>query len=158
MTGSATIDFAVERQWLESLLRTTIPMAAHMELTIGRLDEDGIRLDFPLPPSVNDKGTAFGGALASAMILAGWSLPRLLLRRGGIPAELVIGRCELRYVRPVSGPYVAECAWPDQPVQQDFLTDTDALGKGRLDLSVRVLADNEVAASLQARYAALITR
>ena len=149
--------FRDEQEWLEPLLRTRIPLAEAMELRIGELDATGIRLDFPLAPSINDKGSAFGGALASAMILAGWSLPRLLLRRSGTKADLVIGRCELRFLKPVHGPYSAVCDWPERETQEAFLEGIATQGKGRLDLLVTVLADNEVAASLQARYAALST-
>ena len=152
------MDFQEEQQWLEPLLLDSIPMAQYMTLRVGRLDADGIRLDFPLAPSVNDKGTAFGGALASAMILAGWSLPRLLLRRAELNADLVIGRCELNFLRPVQGPYQAECGWPEPAAQQAFLSATQARGKGRLDLTVRATAHGEVAASLTARYAALVTK
>jgi thioesterase domain-containing protein len=146
-----------EQEWLEPLLRTRIPLAGAMELQVGQLDATGIRLDFPLAPSINDKGSAFGGALASAMILAGWSLPRLLLRRRGISADLVIGRCELRFLKPVLGPYSAVCDWPEHETQAAFLEGITTQGKGRLDLHVTVVADNELAASLQARYAALST-
>jgi len=144
-----------EQCWLEPLLRDQIPLAHTMDLRVGRLDTTGIRLDFPLAPSINDKGSAFGGALASAMILAGWSLPRLLLRRSQISANLVIGRCELQFLKPVHGPYSASCDWPDSAAQAAFLQGIRSKGKGRLDMLVTVLADNEVAASLQARYAAL---
>lgn len=151
-------DPEAERAWLEPLLRERIPLAGVMELRVGRLDHAGIRLDFPLAPSVNDKGSAFGGALASAMILAGWSLPRLLLRRQALAADLVIGRCELRFVKPVLGGYSAVCDWPDATHQLQFLHGTAERGKGRLALDARILAGDEVAATLQARYAALVTK
>ncbi|MEE4295090.1 MAG: YiiD C-terminal domain-containing protein [Wenzhouxiangella sp.] len=153
--GDAPAD---ERVWLEDVLRSRIPLAETMKLSIAALDADGIRLDFPLAPSINDKGSAFGGALASAMILAGWSLPRLLLRRKEISADLVIGRCELKFMKPVYGAYSATCRWPDASDIQAFIQGIAQQGKGRLDQSVTIVADGEVAASLQARYAALTTQ
>lgn len=149
---------AEERLWLEELLRNRIPLAETMQLSIAALDADGIRLDFPLAPSINDKGSAFGGALASAMILAGWSLPRLLLQRNGISADLVIGRCELKFMKPVYGAYSATCCWPDASATGVFVEGIAQQGKGRLDQFVTIVADGEVAASLQARYAALMTQ
>ncbi|TVS10125.1 MAG: hypothetical protein EA419_11535 [Wenzhouxiangella sp.] len=148
-------ELGCEREWLEGLLRERIALAGTLDLRVNRLDQDGIRLDFPLPPSINDKGTAFGGALASAMILAGWSLPRLLLRRHGLTAELVIGRCELRFTAPVSSAYSACCDWPAAPALDSFLAATRDQGKGRLDLAVRIESGGTVAATLEARYAAL---
>ncbi len=147
--------FATERDWLESTLRDRIALAGFMDLRVNRLDETGIRLDFPLPPSINDKGTGFGGALASAMILAGWSLPRLALRRHGLAAELVIGRCQLRFTAPVRSAYSACCDWPADEALESFLTATRGEGKGRLDLAVRIETEGGVAATLEARYAAL---
>lgn len=158
MQESESIDLEAERAWLEPLLREKIPLAGTMDLRISRLDPTGIQLDFPLAPSVNDKGSAFGGALASAMILAGWSLPRLLLRRQALAAELVIGRCELRFLKPVHGTYTAVCEWPDPADQLHFLQGTAERGKGRLALDARILCAGEVAAALQARYAALIVK
>ncbi len=148
-------DFELERRWLEPLLRERIPLAGTMDLRIARLDQHGIRLDFPLAPSVNDKGTAFGGALASAMILAGWSLPRLLLKRQALTAELVIGRCELRFLLPVHCGFSASCHWPDDRSRSRFLAELQDHGKGRLEVLAEIEVDGQCAASLQARYAAL---
>ncbi|MGY6554089.1 MAG: YiiD C-terminal domain-containing protein [Wenzhouxiangella sp.] len=157
ISPSQNPDFEPERQWLEPLLRDHIPLAATMDLRITRLDDSGIGLDFPLAPSVNDKGTAFGGAMASAMILAGWSLPRLLLKRHALKAELVIGRCELRFLAPVDCAYSAVCRWPDDAALDDFLRGLRERGKGRLDITAEIQADGQTAATLQARYAALAT-
>lgn len=149
--------FDHERQWLEPLLRERIPLAGTMDLRIAALDQTGIRLDFPLAPSVNDKGTAFGGAMASAMILAGWSLPRLLLRRHELKAELVIGRCQLQFLAPVKSAYSAVCRWPSDSALADFLNGLQERSKGRLDITAEIQADGQTAATLQARYAALAT-
>jgi thioesterase domain-containing protein len=114
-----------------------------------------VTLNLPLGPSINDKGTAFGGALASAMILAGWSLPRLILRRRGIAADLVIGRCEIRFLAPVAGAYTAFCRWPSNDQVQSFLDRLGDCGKGSLLLEPELRADGQLAATLSAKYAAL---
>lgn len=150
--------FDHECQWLEPLLRERIPLAGSMDLRISRLDDSGIRLDFPLAPSVNDKGTAFGGAMASAMILAGWSLPRLLLKRHALKAELVIGRCELQFLAPVHSAYSAVCRWPAESALDDFLSGLRERNKGRLDLTAEIQAGGQTAATLRARYAALASQ
>lgn len=149
------IELEQERQWLEPLLREHIPLAGSMDLRIAALTRDGIRLDFPLAPSVNDKGTAFGGAMASAMILAGWSLPRLLLRRHDLKADLVIGRCELRFMAPVRSAYSAWCPWPEDSAVEAFLSQLRESGRGRLELAPEIRANEQSCATLQARYTAL---
>jgi len=152
-----TPDFDQERDWLEQLLTGQIPLGRAMALRIERLDSSGIVLAAPLAPNVNDKGTAFGGALVSLMILAGWSLPRLALRRAGLSAELVIGRCEVRFIMPVAGAFRAECDWPPAAEVDDFTGRLSATGRARLELAPRIVSIDpcEVAATLQARYAGL---
>ena len=144
-----------ERQWLTEVLTREIPLGSAMQLEVSRLDEGGIELSAPLAPNVNDKGTAFGGALVSLMILAGWSLPRLLLRREGISADLVIGRCEVRFAAPVDRDFLVRCDWPDAEAIRGFVERLREAGRGRLELEPRIVDRGEVAASLQARYAAL---
>lgn len=147
---------AAEREWLGEVLTRQIPLGGAMALTIERLDESGIALAAPLEPNINDKGTAFGGALVSLMILAGWSLPRLLLRRADRQADLVIGRCEVRFLKPVGGPMRADCDWPDPAQCRAFIVDLGRKRKASLSLAPRLCAsDGELAATLQARYAAL---
>ncbi len=148
-------DHDAERNWLAGVLTGDIPLGQAMALAISRLNETGISLELPLAPNINDKGTAFGGAMASAMILAGWSLPRLLLRRNQIDADLVIGRCELRFLKPVAADFSVHCEWPEEAALARFFSELDEHGRGRLDLSPRVTCGEDVVASLQARYAAL---
>lgn len=144
-----------EREWLIDVLTRRIPLGGAMQMTISRLDEQGIALHAPLAPSVNDKGTAFGGAIVSQMILAGWSLPRLLLRRAGIQADLVIGRCEVRFLKPVGGDFGVRCDWPEAASLETFIDQVRARGRGKLELAPECVIDSEVAATLAARYAGL---
>ncbi|MEM1081454.1 MAG: YiiD C-terminal domain-containing protein, partial [Pseudomonadota bacterium] len=141
-----------ERHWLEQTLTRQIPLGHAMQLTLARLDEVGIALAAPLAPNVNDKGTAFGGALMSMMTLAGWSLPRLVLRRQDLKAELVIGRCEVRFLTPVSDDFQALCSWPEADLIQAFIERLIETGKGKLELNPRIEINGQVAAQLQARY------
>lgn len=145
-----------EAAWLESTLTTDIPLGGAMQLAVSRLDDEGVELALPLAPSINDKGTAFGGALASAMILAGWSLPRLVLRRAGIDADLVIGRCDVHFIAPVGQGFRASCRWPGQDTIQGFLTRLRQRGRASMLLEPDLRVDGEVAAKLSAKYAALV--
>ncbi len=144
-----------EREWLNAVLTGDIPLGQAMALAITRLDESGISLALPLAPNVNDKGTAFGGAMASAMILAGWSLPRLLLRREHLNADLVIGRCELRFMKPVTEDFQVHCDWPDQAALASFVEALRKRGKGRLALSPNVTCSGQRVAMLEAHYTAI---
>jgi thioesterase domain-containing protein len=144
-----------EADWLAQVLTGEIPLGSAMSLAVETLDDQRLVISLPLAPNVNDKGTAFGGALVSAMILVGWSLPRLLLRRAGIAADLVIGRAETRFLLPVDGPFVAVCDWPEPSSRQRFFDELAERGRGRLALEPRIECRGRVAATLSARYAAL---
>jgi len=144
-----------ESDWLNAVLTEEIPLGGAMALSVERLDDERLVLGMPLEPNVNDKGTAFGGALVSAMILAGWSLPRLMLRRIDCAADLVIGRAETRFLMPVEGPFTAVCDWPEPSSQERFLDGLRSRGRGRLALEPRIECGGRVAATLSARYAAL---
>jgi len=144
-----------ELEWLSNILIEQIPLGAAMQLRVERLDRQGICLGAPLDPNRNDKGTAFGGALASMMILAGWSLPRLLLRRLELDADLVIGRCQLKFSSPVTGPFTACCDWPAQDSIEAFIERFGRAGRSSLELAPVVRQNDRAAASLEARYAAL---
>lgn len=149
-------DYDEENRWLSDTLTRQIPLGGAMALSIERLDQNGLVLDLPLGPNVNDKGTAFGGAMSSALILAGWSLPRLILRREGRSADLVIGRCELRFLSPVDSGFKAIAQWPEEGEIERFLTRLDERGKAALAMSPEIRVGEAVAASLSARYAALV--
>ncbi len=144
-----------ERQWLSETLTRQIPLGQAMQLSVARLDHQGIVLSAPLAPNVNDKGTAFGGALVSMMILAGWSLPRVLLRRHDLKAELVIGRCQVHFSSPVDQAFQAVCEWPEQAAIDHFLERLQQQHKGSIDLRPRIVINDEVTASLMARYVAV---
>jgi thioesterase domain-containing protein len=149
-------DFDEEKRWLTDTLTRQIPLGAAMGLSIRRLDEEGLVLDLPLAPNINDKGTAFGGAMSSALILAGWSLPRLLLRRRQCAADLVIGRCELEFLKPVDRGFRAVSRWPEETAIDGFFERLGERGKASLEMTPKIIVDDDVAASLSARYAALI--
>ncbi len=148
-------DEASEKAWLEDVLTRQIPLGGAMGLQIARLDEAGLEFHLPLKPNINDKGTAFGGALSGAMLLAGWSLPRLLLRRAGLAGDLVVSRCETRFIAPVSNDFRVICDWPALEDCQQFIETFRHQDRGRLALAPRVEVDGEVTATLTARYAAL---
>ena len=144
-----------ETRWLTHTLTDQIPLGHAMQLSITELSENQICLSAPLAPNVNDKGTAFGGALVSMMILAGWSLPRLLLRRHGLKAELVIGRCEVRFLKPVHCDFQARCRWPEAEAIDAFVHRVQTTGKGKIELMPEIVAGQELSARLNARYAAI---
>jgi hypothetical protein len=89
------------------------------------------------------------------MILAGWSLPRLLMRRAELKAELVIGRCEIRFTRPVEGAFRRSATGLPLTIASDSSGDWHERTRQPGQLNPEIRADGEVAATLSAKYAAL---
>src|SRR5690554_7574798 len=72
---------------------------------------DGQRLvwQLALAPSLNDKGTGFGGALTAQTTLLGWCWTTLWLRRRGLARDVVVAKATQRFLAPVTGDYRLEC-------------------------------------------------
>ena len=85
----------------ESFLYTQIPLTRAMGVRLERYDEAGLVLTAPLALNHNHLGTAFGGSLATAATLAGYTL--LWLELGDCGSHIVIKESHLRYKAPVRG-------------------------------------------------------
>src|SRR5690606_34973957 len=74
-----------------------MPPARAMQLRIADGHADRLRLEAPLAANVNDKGSAFGGSLASLMTLAAWGLAVLRIEQAGLSAEVYVADSQVRY-------------------------------------------------------------
>jgi thioesterase domain-containing protein len=141
-------------QNLKRRLDEHIPMARHMNLRITCVDASGLRLDAPLAPNINDKGTGFAGSLATLATLAGWALATLLAEQAlGAPCEAAVFESELRYVRPVTGDFHAVCAMPSEARQKAFADALRERGRAKLELTAVVAQDGEDRVRYRGRYA-----
>jgi len=93
-------------------LRRQIPVTKAMRLRVEFAPPHTARVRAPLAPNRNDKGTAFAGSIFSALVLAPWSLLTALLKERGIEADVMVYRCDVKYLQPVRAGFVAECAAP----------------------------------------------
>lgn len=139
-------------QWL----KTQIPLLNHMGL--GDLEFDGSKLLLPaaLAPNVNDKGTGFGGSLATLATISGWCLTTLLLRNQSLDCDVMIRDCEMRYLAPVKGDFHAEVSLPDTDKVDGFLVRLEEKGRARLALDVSVIHNGEKALTMQGNYVAIL--
>ncbi|SFG07667.1 YiiD C-terminal domain-containing protein [Neptunomonas qingdaonensis] len=139
-------------QWL----KTQIPLLNHMGL--GDLEFDGSKLRLPaaLAPNINDKGTGFGGSLATLATISGWCLTTLLLRDRFLDCDVMIRDCEMRYLAPVNGDFHAEVSLPDTDQVDGFLARLKEKGRARLALDVSVIQDGRKALTMQGNYVAIV--
>lgn len=85
----------------QEFLHHHMPLTRFMGLQVKRFDETELQLFLPLHNNHNDKGTAFGGSTAAAMIVAGWSLVHLSLHARNMNADVVIYRNSSQWLRPL---------------------------------------------------------
>jgi thioesterase domain-containing protein len=139
---------------LERYLRTRIPLAAAMQVTVESVDGAGIRLCAPLPPNVNHHGTVFGGSISSISLLSAWTLIQLGLREEGVPSEVVIQRNAVEYLLPVEGDVEARCARPPQAEWERFVATLRRRGRARIVVRAELRSGGELAATFQGAFVA----
>ena len=75
-------DLAAFQQWLSD----AIPMVSSLGISEMSRQSDQLTWQLALEPSLNDKGTGFGGALSAQTTLQGWCWVTLWLREQASPA------------------------------------------------------------------------
>lgn len=101
-----------KQDW-QQRLHQSIPLARAMQVSCRQEADGRICLLAPLAPNCNDKGTAFGGSLATLATLAGWvEVQRQLeLALPDERAEIVIQHGASNYLLPAGADFSA-CALP----------------------------------------------
>jgi len=148
---------ATAAQSLQTFLLQNIPLAAAMQLQVSVNGHDcELILQAPLAPNINDKGSAFGGASASLLTLAGWGWLWLANRQCGWQRDIVIAASELKYQRAVHEQLHISCQGPDPETWEHYLQSMRKRDRARLSLSCELrLADGSLAASMAGHYATL---
>ncbi len=82
-------------------LNQEIPLTKSLGLEIISIDETGARIRAPLAPNHNHLGGAFGGSLATMMILSGYILLYDRLLKNNHHAHVILFREESEYLLPV---------------------------------------------------------
>ena len=75
---------------LEKKLHKEIPLTNFMQLKVSNYDENELVTTAPLDVNINDKGTAFGGSLATICIISGWSLSWLISKELGFDSNNIV--------------------------------------------------------------------
>ncbi|MEM6654190.1 MAG: YiiD C-terminal domain-containing protein [Planctomycetota bacterium] len=132
---------AEERDALQRVLETEIPMAASMGVRVEPAGgaADGLAISMPLDRNRNHQQTAFAGSLNALCTLVGWGMTYLEMRRLGLAGVIVIRRSSIKYHRPVNSTTVrAACAAVDAERRQFFREMMQTKGQSKLDVEVTV--------------------
>lgn len=141
---------------LQDYLYQKIPISRAMGLKVIRAERAGVTLAAPLDPNVNHRDTAFGGSIASAAILACWSLVWVRLRKDAPGHRIVIHRSEVEYQAPVHGDFLAAAEAPSEARWDRFVEMLLRKGRARIHLDAVVSTpEGELCAVFHGHYVAL---
>ena len=88
----------------ETECRRDIPLLTAMHLSFVDFDNLTLTMEAPLAPNINNKGTAFGGSIASICLFGGWAVSTLAFLDNGIEnTEIVVYKNEMTFERPARG-------------------------------------------------------
>ncbi|MGM0537543.1 MAG: YiiD C-terminal domain-containing protein [Pseudomonadota bacterium] len=136
-------------------LGEAIPMVSSLGIREMTRDGDCLAWSLTLAPSLNDKGTGFGGALAAQTTLLGWCWTTLWLRRRGLARDVVVAEATQRFLAPVTGDYRLTCE-PEAGDGPSILAERLAQrGKGRIALVQRLWCGDTLCLEARGDYAVL---
>lgn len=149
----------MQRDW-QTLLHSTIPLARAMQVSVAAEADGRQRLHAPLAPNVNDKGTAFGGSLATLATLAGWVETQRRLDQAGVaaPVEIVIQRGETDYLLPAGADFSAVPMPLEPEAVERFVRQFERRRVARLAVEVQLHCAGETVARFRADYVAVKAR
>lgn len=139
---------------LEKKILRKIPMLNAMNLTFDQYDGETLQLSAPLDANINDKGTAFGGSLATLATITGWCYTTLLAEHVG-DNEVVVAESQLRYLKPLKERLVSHCSLSDSTLKDKFITDLRKKNRASLQLEVMIGRDSPVL-QFSGRYVATL--
>lgn len=144
-------DLEAFQQWLGD----AIPMVSALGIRDMTREDTTLTWQLALEPSLNDKGTGFGGALTAQATLQGWCWVTLWLRERGMARNVVVAEASQRFIAPVTGNYCMICA-PAKPEGPAQLADKLAeRGKGRIALTQQLYCGDTLCLEANGLYAVL---
>ncbi|AMO56814.1 YiiD C-terminal domain-containing protein [Endozoicomonas montiporae] len=128
-----------------------IPLLRAMELTLDEFKDNRLTLSCPLAPNINDKGTAFGGSIATIATLCGWAFTMLHAKTLCDEPDAVIAEQSMQYLKPGHSALKAVCS---STVPDTFYSRLQEQRSARLELEVEVFSDSQLIATFSGLYVA----
>jgi len=138
----------------EAECRLDIPLLDAMQLSFVRFDELTLTMEAPLAPNINNKGTAFGGSIASICLFGGWAVSTLAFIDNGIHnTEIVVFKNDMTFERPAKG-LLRVNAWiePDEFAACLARLKADDPSRMRLNIHVDLFHDEDRCATMHGLY------
>ncbi|MES2569617.1 MAG: YiiD C-terminal domain-containing protein, partial [Verrucomicrobiota bacterium] len=130
-----------------------IPITRSMGIRVISSEPAQFVIEAPLLLNHNHLGTAFGGSLSAIATLAGYGMIWLALQDRD--SHVVIRESAITYRRPVRGNIRAICRLPLPAIVEAFRGNFAKKGKARINLSVVIEEEGEVAVRFKGTFVAL---
>ena len=138
---------------LQNKLHNEIPLTKVMEIKIKEYDEKHLLTLAPLDININDKGTAFGGSLATMTIISSWSMAWLISQELGFNSEnIVVIKNEHSYLKPVKGELICKTL---KPTKEEIKIIKDKLEKkasASVKITSQIIENDEVCVDFKGIY------
>lgn len=130
---------------LQQKLYKEIPLTKYMNLKILNYNENKLITTAPLDVNINDKGTAFGGSLATMTIISAWSICYLISKELGFTSNnIVVIKNEHSYKKPVTKDIVCFTTKPSKE-ELEILKDKLLTKKSAsIKIKAQIIEDDEV--------------
>ena len=138
----------------EEVCRAEIPLLNAMQLSFVDYGDLALTMEAPLAPNINNKGTAFGGSIASICLFGGWAVATLAFTENDIHnTEIVVFRNEMTFERPARG-LLEVRAYLEPDDFEACLARLEAGDPGRIrfDVHVELFHDDERCATMKGLY------
>ncbi|MCG3687808.1 thioesterase domain-containing protein [Aliarcobacter butzleri] len=138
---------------LENKLHNEIPLTKFMDLKITKYDEKELITLAPLNKNINDKGTAFGGSLATLTIISGWSICWLISKELEINSEnIVVIKNEHSYRKPVTKELICHTKRPTKDEIENLKNKLLLKKSASIKISSQIIEDGEVCVDFTGYY------
>ncbi|MFX4154037.1 thioesterase domain-containing protein [Aliarcobacter butzleri] len=138
---------------LENKLHNEIPLTKFMDLKITKYDEKELITIAPLNKNINDKGTAFGGSLATLTIISGWSICWLISKELEINSEnIVVIKNEHSYRKPVTKELICHTKRPTKDEIEKLKNKLLLKKSASIKISSQIIEDDEVCVDFTGYY------
>jgi len=144
----------IDLKRFEAECQRDIPLLNAMHLSFVSFDDLTLTMEAPLAPNINNKGTAFGGSIASICLFGGWAVSTLAFMDNDIHnTEVVVYKNEMTFERPARGRLIVNAFIK----LEDFAACLSRLkardtARIRLDIHVELFHDDERCATMQGLY------
>ncbi len=146
----SVLPLSIERRLL------SMPPARALSLRLADYDGDRLCLTAPLAPNINDKGSAFGGSLASMMTLSAWALMTMRLEDAGFSADVYVQDSTVKYLVPLYDDLRAEARLVVGQDWDQVIATFAQRGKTRALLQAQIReVSGRICCTLEGRFVAL---